>query len=589
MVRSSRESHEEHVAASTALERRLFELQALFEASQLLNASLSLRSILDTLLHIPMGHLMLTRGLIALHDKNEGLRVEVVKGGRQDLVGKILDGEARVARATRLADLGPAQNPWAGALEHWGFSLVLPLVSSHRELGLVAFGPKISGRDFEDSELDFLDSLARIAATAIENGLMFEELNRVNRRLDRKLQEMNTLFEISRELNTSLDENRIAATLSFAAMGEMLTKTCAVWQLLEGQARLLVARGLLPGASLKEDESFYGKAFGLLREPVRLAHSGEEASAELPELARAGFRVLVPLRVQDKTRGVLALGPRMDGRDYTEDDLSFLLTLGNHAAISLENARLFREALEKQRLEEELAIAREIQEGLLPKEFPDLESAEIWGVNIPTRQVGGDYFDCLRLGDESVGLAIADVSGKGTPASLLMANVQASLRTLAQPGIDLGKMVARINDLVHANTGFDKFVTFFYAEFNTGTGELRYVNAGHNPPYLVRRDGRVETLEEGGLLLGMLPNVEYQTGSARLEPGDLLVMFTDGVTEAQNAREEEFEDERLVQVLLDTRSGSAKEVVDAIVDAVTRFAGEAEQYDDITVLVLKMR
>ena len=566
----------------------MFELQALFEASQLLNASLSLRSVLDTLLHIPMGHLMLTRGLVALRNRDGELRVEVVKGGRQDLTGKTLDGDAQVTRASRLADLDPAQHPWAAALEHWGFSLILPLVSSHRNLGMVAFGPKISGRGFEDAELDFLDSLARIAATAIENGLLFEEMSALNRRLDRKLQEMNTLFEISRELNTSLDENRIATTLSFAAMGEMLTKTCAVWQLLDGEARLLVARGLAPGTSL-EDESFYAKAFGLLQGPVRLAQAEDQDAPELPELARAGFRVLVPLRVQDKTRGVLALGPRVDGRDYTEDDLSFLLTLGNHAAISLENARLFREALEKQKLEEELAIAREIQEQLLPKEFPELESAEIWGVNIPTRQVGGDYFDCLRLDERSIGLAIADVSGKGTPASLLMANVQASLRTLAQPGADLGEMVARINNLVHANTSFDKFVTFFYAEFDTQTGELRYVNAGHNPPYLVRSDGTVETLEEGGLLLGMLPNVTYGSGTVQLRPGDLLLMFTDGVTEAQNESEEEFEEERLIQVLLNARTASAREVVEAVVDAVKRFAGGAEQYDDITVLALKMR
>ncbi|HFE53478.1 MAG TPA: GAF domain-containing protein, partial [Bacteroidetes bacterium] len=168
----------------------MFELQALFEASQLLNASLSLRSVLDTLLHIPMGHLMLTRGLVALRNRDGELRVEVVKGGRQDLTGKTLDGDAQVTRASRLADLDPAQHPWAAALEHWGFSLILPLVSSHRNLGLVAFGPKISGRGFEDAELDFLDSLARIAATAIENGLLFEEMSALNRRLDRKLQEM---------------------------------------------------------------------------------------------------------------------------------------------------------------------------------------------------------------------------------------------------------------------------------------------------------------------------------------------------------------------------------------------------------------
>jgi len=571
---------------SDDLERRILELESLFEASRILNSSLQLSSVLDTLLLTAMGRFLLSRGLVGLIRDGQ-LRVESVKGAPSDMRGRDLGPPCELAGPT-LLEAKPIEPACLSLLSRWGFSLVLPLTSGRRELGLVAFGPKHTGEGYQEHEISFLEALARIAATAVENALVVEELAQANRQLDRKLQEMNTLFELSAELNASLDEKQIAAALCYALMGEMLTNTCIVWQLAPDDGlRTLAAFG--PGDLELPVEELNALANWLasVREPVRL-QPGEGAAEETEGLSASGIRVVVPLWVQDRACGAVALGKRMDGRDYSDDDLSFLQTLSNHAANSLENARLFRESLEKQRIEEELKIARDIQLRLLPREYPRVPGVDVWGLHKPSRWVAGDYLDTVGVSSSELAFVIADVSGKGVPASLLMANVQAGFRTLLGPGADLAELCARLNRLVYENTDFDKFVTLFMAMLDVRTGALQYVNAGHNPPYLVRRGGHSETLDVGGLLLGMMPDVPYAVGEVQLQPGDLLFLFTDGVVEAQDAGENEFSEERLLALLRDLTEASAEQVCQKVLEAVEAFAGDQGQYDDITMLAVRI-
>ncbi|MDZ7372928.1 MAG: SpoIIE family protein phosphatase [candidate division KSB1 bacterium] len=579
------ESKASSSASLSELERRVVELESLIETSQVLNSSLRLSSVLDSLLLTAMGRFLVTRGLIAL-DRGGQLRVESSKGIPLELRGKDLGVSCSVEGAVLLDEPGEAYSPCLETLRRWGFSLVLPLASGRRGLGLLALGPKPAGRRFEADEVVFLETLVRIAATAVENALIVEELDAANRRLDRKLQEMQTLFELSTELNASLDENRIASSLCYALMGEMLTNTCAVWQLLPGgQPRLLAAFGPL------ENHSSVACPEGLVdvvragRKPLVLSDAEPKPLAPLPE---AGFRLLVPLWVQDRPCGAVALGARLDARDYSDDDLSFLVTLGNHAANALENARLFRESLEKQRMEEELQIAREIQLRLLPRGFPEVPGIEVFGTHKPSRWVAGDYFDVLLLSPEELALVVADVSGKGVPAALLMANVQAGLHTLLAPGVDLAGLAARLNRLIFENTGYDKFVTVFVGILSIPERSLRYVNAGHNPPYLLRPNGDLSTLETGGLLMGMIPEVGYEVGQANLAAGDLLFLYTDGVVEAQNVREEEFGEARLAEELRCAAPHGARAVCQRVLEAVESFAAGCDQYDDITLLAVKV-
>ncbi len=230
----------------------------------------------------------------------------------------------------------------------------------------------------------------------------------------------------------------------------------------------------------------------------------------------------------------------------------------------------------------------EIQQGLLPASLPDIPGFETAAINITSKQVGGDYYDVLPIEKNEYILAIGDVSGKGTPAALLMANVQASLRAFAPMGLSIPEATARINDLTSSNTGRDKFITFFWGSLHADTREFRYVNAGHNPPFLLRADGSVERLEIGGIILGLMKTVSpYPEGSVILAPGDVIVMFTDGVSEAMNAREEDFTEERLEQVLRNIRLMSPSKIIEEIQLALEQHTQGTPQSDDITLLVLR--
>jgi sigma-B regulation protein RsbU (phosphoserine phosphatase) len=235
--------------------------------------------------------------------------------------------------------------------------------------------------------------------------------------------------------------------------------------------------------------------------------------------------------------------------------------------------------------EHEIAEARSIQQGFLPKEIPQLPGYEIASAWQSARVVGGDYFDVLPFDQETLGLCIADVAGKGMPAALLMSNLQAAVRGFASPTVPPNELCARLNSLLRRNMASDRFITFFYAQLDGPGRTLRYVNAGHNAPVVMHQDGSHHRLQEGGGVLGIFPNQSFALGTFRLEPGDRVVLFTDGVTEAGNIEGEEFGEERLVRLLNENRGASAKEIEKKILDAASEFSRRNWQ-DDATLLIL---
>jgi sigma-B regulation protein RsbU (phosphoserine phosphatase) len=234
--------------------------------------------------------------------------------------------------------------------------------------------------------------------------------------------------------------------------------------------------------------------------------------------------------------------------------------------------------------EQDFERAREIQEALMPKQLPQVRGCQLAGGCQPARIVGGDYYDAIRLGDSSVALVVGDVSGKGMAAALLMSNLQAIVRAFAPAGLEPQELCARANRLIAANVAPGKYITFFYAVVDAARMRLDYCNAGHNPPMLQHRDGTLEILGEGGPVLGVFPDPCYTRGTANLRPDDCLVLFTDGITEAMNAKEEEFGEERLM-ALLRQPSSSAEECRSQIVAAVADFSNGVFQ-DDATLLVM---
>jgi len=293
------------------------------------------------------------------------------------------------------------------------------------------------------------------------------------------------------------------------------------------------------------------------------------------------------MQIKGETKGLILLGERRSGLKYSETDIEFISSVGSLALISIENANLFQEAIEKQKLEKDLELARNIQQNLLPSKIPIMKNFEIANINKSAKQVGGDYYDLIKLDEDKLLFAIADVSGKGVQAALLMANLQAFLQAVVKQNFPLAEATNLINDLVSGNTTMGSFITFFWGIIDDSNNELTFVNAGHNPPLLVR-NGEITKLKKGGMILGVMETViPYESETVKLQKDDLLILFTDGITEAMNKKLEEYTDERLEELVKKLEPISAQSTLEKIISDVNIFTGGAEQSDDITCLVIK--
>ncbi len=556
-----------------------FDLRALLETSRLLSSSLEIDFVLGNLLLTAMSKLFVTRGLVLLDDPLAGAhRVEAVKGiralARHDHV-RLEDVPEHVVGDEAVPE----------ALRAHGLALLLPLAYHERQIGLVGLGPKAAGGGFSADELAFVDSLVNMSATAVHNARMVEELKEANRDLGQRIQQLDTLFDLSQEFNRTLDADRAVKLLSFALMGQLLVGRYVL--LLRGED------GQMDCVTARNAAEPDAETVRRLCTQTRLLLLDEETPPEWAALREAGFELVLPLRMREETRGVLLLGPKRTGRPYEGDDVEFLTSLGLLALTSVENARGLAARIDKERLEEEMRLAREIQERLLPREVPTVEGLGVAALALPSRFVAGDYFDAVRLDADRLLFAVGDVSGKGLPASLLMANLQACLHvlrgSLAAETLSLAEATGRVNSVIHHNTGSTTFITFFWGIYDRRDGRVRYVNAGHNPPVHVSAAGLIERLDEGGLLLGVLDGAPYAEGETALAPGDVLLLFTDGVTEAWSAEDsdDEYGEPRLLDAVRAHRAEPAQAILDTIRADVRAFTAGGPLDDDLTLLVLR--
>ena len=351
--------------------------------------------------------------------------------------------------------------------------------------------------------------------------------------------------------------------------------------------------------------------------PNELAAVAEWATAHRPErldeiraLAAAGIRLAVPLRTRSEILGVLLLGersfdsralaqgrPERDG--FSAHEKQVLRACADQFALMIENARLTDRVVEQETLRRDIALASDVQRRLLPDASPRSECVDFAAISVPARRIGGDYYDFVKLRDREIGIALADVSGKGVAAALIMSVVQASLRIISsEGGMAPPRLVARMNEFVYRSTPASKYATFFYAQLDEQRRQLRYVNAGHNAPYLLRAGRRsttdsaspeIEQLSVGGTVVGMFPEMGYEEATVELCSGDVLLAFTDGVPEAHNPENEEFGDDRLQQLLRQTAHLPADEISARISTEMKNWIGDAEQYDDLTFIVMKVR
>ncbi len=296
----------------------------------------------------------------------------------------------------------------------------------------------------------------------------------------------------------------------------------------------------------------------------------------------------LPSTAQAQIIGVLSVDSQSVGVGLSDTHLDALETLASEAAIAIYNARLFNEAEEKRRMDEELAIAKRVQQALLPPTDKIVPFACAHSLNLPCREVGGDYYDYFELEGDRFGFALADVAGKGMPAALLMSMVDGifSAQTLAD--FPLPSMMSNVNrKLVQRGSG-DRFVTFFFGILDS-QGNFTYTNAGHDPPLLLRPDGSISQLKEGGMVLGLFASAQYESKTITISPGDHIVLFTDGLVEARNTAEEEFGNERLQNLLREVAHLPSVEIRAVLEKAVSEYSSDAPQHDDITLMVVGFR
>ena len=410
----------------------------------------------------------------------------------------------------------------------------------------------------------------------------------------------NTLNRLSEQISLLLDPNRVHETVAATLHREMVLKSAGVVsrdRLTRSYVLTLAGKdaGTEPswaaGATLLDALSDRRDAVSV-REVCELPEGEADRTQLTSELERLGIQTVFPMHAARHDGVAEIVGAVMLGEKLTETRMTFeestLVSLVTHqVGISLMNGMLHKEQVNARLLEEEIATARKIQRNLLPENPPNLHGWELCASNRPSRDVGGDYHDFLPLPGGHLGIAIGDVSGKGIPAALLMSNLQAALRVQALAGLPAHRLVEEVNRHIYRTTGSESFISFFLGELEPSLGTFTYTNAGHNAPLVIRECGDVETLDKGGLLLGVFPDAMYERGLVELNPGDVIAFYTDGVTEATNEAGDMFSEERLVEALHQHRGAHAREIHDMVLDRVREFQCGRPPDDDITLILVK--
>ncbi|MGH7731882.1 MAG: PP2C family protein-serine/threonine phosphatase [Candidatus Eiseniibacteriota bacterium] len=401
----------------------------------------------------------------------------------------------------------------------------------------------------------------------------------------------NVLRNLGRDLQTTIDLEDLL-TRSIRTISEaLLLRTAYLVALPRGDVLVRAGGGTLPS---EQDQALLRDL--LLRLPeaadsVRLADPvpGLTPADRALLVGRLGVSVVFPLHSRGETVGALLLGEKLTGTDFTSEDVTLLSSLAGQMSISLQNALLLSERVQVVRIEEELRLARQIQRSFLHSEFPPTPRFDVHALNIPSKEVGGDFYDLVPANDGAFLVAIADVAGKGVPAALMSSMLQASLRTQAGSIASVAEILRNINSLVYRATAVHQFATFFIARLENDTLHMTFSNAGHNFPVVIRRDCEPVFLECGGTVLGIVDGAAYEEERVGLSTGDLVVLYTDGISEAMNRDGELYGDARLYDLVRRfPQELSAREVTDRILAELREFLGGEEARDDMTLMVLRV-
>lgn len=460
-------------------------------------------------------------------------------------------------------------------------ALVVPLQSHREPLGVLALSTE-RAEDGNEDDVAFVRAAAAFLSTLITNQRLLQETREGDFQLKYRLWELESLYDIGLSIASTLNVDELADEILFRMISLTNARRAALY-LREGESfRLYRSFGDVREGFLENE-----LAAQLMREGKPLAFDGG-SECLFPDCATF---VAVPIRTgnNDAVIGVLAAADRETREGgigaFEANDLRLLALFANQVAIALENARLHRDALAKQAMERELELAATIQRDILPKSIPQVEGIEIAALARPARQVGGDYH-AFFVRDGVVTTLVADVAGKSMPAALLVSALHAVIQLLFHEGRDLDEIATELNRHIHNWSAENKFITMILVSIDPDHGTIEYVNAGHNPAYLLV-NGRLEQIKSHGLPIGILPTTRYLAQTRPFPEGSCVVLYSDGITEAEDVDGNEFENERLEALLEQHIDCTASLIRDQIGDAVDNFTGEAAQKDDQTIVIVR--
>jgi sigma-B regulation protein RsbU (phosphoserine phosphatase) len=421
-----------------------------------------------------------------------------------------------------------------------------------------------------------------------------QTLKEENLRLRRAVEELSILNDLARVIGGSMNSQEIMQTIIHrslravsAEQGVITLVDHAANQPMKTLVRSMVSSS--DHAKFHLTESMLGWMH-LNKKPLMINDPAtDERFRGIPWDQAIRNAMSVPMTVKSSLIGVITVYNKKENKRFTDDEQRLLAIIATQSAQVVENARLYEKEKELVTIQKEMKLAAQIQAELLPASPPQFPQYQLAGKSIPAQSVGGDYFDFIPVDDNRIAVCLGDVSGKGLPAAMLMANLQATLRGQTLVANSPKQCIERSNKLLLQSTSDEKYATLFYGILNTANNQLSYTNAGHNPPLIISKDGSVRLLRTGGIMVAMMDNFPFEEETLELKPGDTLVLYSDGITEAINDKEDEFGEERLTDLLKKSAQLPAEEMITSVVEVVNKHAGNMPQADDMTMVVLKMK
>lgn len=550
-------------------------LESLIELSARLNQTDDVKFILNAALLSLMGKLIVSNGCALISYDNHCQFKVLVSKGRHDF------DNVRLSNLNEIREINSIEST-ESFLRNKGLKYFIPVKYRDNVLAVFCLGKQLMNEDMDDNDKHYMRLVASITANALTIAQERIHLKQVQNKLELQNLILTSLFEISNDFSALLSREQILKVLSLRLMGMLMINKFAVYRVENSYLEPIINK-----CDHEIDKNFHIHLSNINSIITRKNNKIEE----LDQLfSITNLEVISPMVVQDKIRGILLIGKRMNDEDFSQENLSFIESIANTTILALENERLFKQELEKKKLESELTMALQIQKGLLPSSFPHVENYAFYGESIPSRHVGGDYFDFIEINNNNTLIVIADVSGKGMAASLLMANVQAALKLLASLDLELSDIINRMNRLLFENTAPDIFVTMFIGIINFQENKIKYINAGHNHPFVINNGTLIEKLSTGGMPLGIfLDKYEYESHSYQIKDNDIIVFYTDGITEAQNISQQEFGENTFINLLLNQTDTHPKRLVETAFVELKKFTEGCPQYDDITISIVKYK